>query len=454
MKFIDIGIIHSNDMHSHMENFAKKASIIKEIKENNKKYNIKTLVLDSGDLFAGSIYFNLYGGTKEIELMNIIKCDAMTLGNHEFDHGDDLLSRLGDFAKFPILSSNVKYINNDLKNELVDIKDYIEIRLDNHTSLGIIGVTTLDTDEVSSPSKNIIFDDPISSIKRSLKELKLKDKNKHFILLSHLGYDNDLLIAEKFPELNVILGGHTHTIIKKPHYINKSIVLQAGQYGMYLGNLIIRFFEDGSYSVLSYELIELNKLEKEDIKVKNILDNMRKERDIKYADPIVHLPERLDGERETINVKKSNLASLITEAYYNQGINSGYNVLASITNGWGIRGSLEKGNVYFGDLVKVLPFSKRLLVVEIKGSDLIDSLEKGTHPQYYGIKKEDEKYKININNNWHDILDNENYLVVTNSFVWSGKDNYDGFNNSKIIADIGLDVDVFTDYLKTKYGVI
>lgn len=127
MDYTDISILHTNDMHSYMENFPKKAQLIANIRARNEKEGVPTFVFDSGDLFSGNIFFNMYRGVKEIELMNQIGCQAMTLGNHEFDHGDELISRLDDYAQFPIVSSNLRYQDVEVADELVPLEDSLNL---------------------------------------------------------------------------------------------------------------------------------------------------------------------------------------------------------------------------------------------------------------------------------------------------------------------------------------
>lgn len=143
MDYTDISILHTNDMHSYMENFPKKAQLIANIRDGNEKKGIPTFVFDGGDLFSGNIFFNMYRGVKEIELMNQIGCQAMTLGNHEFDHGDELLSRLDDYAQFPIVSSNLSYQDVEAADELVPLEDVLEFDMSGK-SLYVLGLTTLE----------------------------------------------------------------------------------------------------------------------------------------------------------------------------------------------------------------------------------------------------------------------------------------------------------------------
>lgn len=444
MDFKDISILHTNDMHSYMENFPKKAQLITDIRASNEKRGIPTFVFDSGDLFSGNIFFNMYRGVKEIELMNRIGCQAMTLGNHEFDHGDELLSRLNDYAKFPIVSTNITYRNPHEAEELVPIEDKLVFDIAGQP-LYVLGLTTLETEEVASPSEKVVFEDHKQALKRVLTEI---EEDAHIVLLSHLGYEEDLRLAREFPQLNLIFGGHTHTILSAPSQVGDVSIFQAGQYGRFLGNLLLRCYADGSHKVLSYDLVEIDKRKTEDEEIRRVIDQMQAERNARFAHPIAQLPAPLDGERDSIRNGRSTLAPLITQALFEQAVSFGYQPDGAVINGFGIRTSLSAGPVYYSDVVKVLPFSKRVLLVSIRGEDLISSLTTGLHPQVHGIQRRGNRFSIN----GRAVEPAKNYLIVTNSFVWSGKDNYDEFHKATIIRDLGLDVDILSNFLEEKFG--
>lgn len=447
MDYTDISILHTNDMHSYMENFPKKAQLIADIRARNEKEGVPTFVFDSGDLFSGNIFFNIYRGVKEIELMNQIDCQAMTLGNHEFDHGDELLSRLDDYAQFPIVSSNLRYRDVEVADELVLLEDVLEFDM-NGNPLYVLGLTTLETQEVASPSENVIFEDHRQALRRLVDQIVSQNPSAHLVLLSHLGYDEDVHLAKDFPELNVILGGHTHTILKQPSQIGGVSICQAGQYGRFVGHLSLRCFADGRHEVLAYDLIEVEKLTQEDRAVKAIIDQMKSERDAAFSKPIAILPQALDGERDSIRQGLSTLAPVICQALFEQASQLGLQADGAVINGFGIRASLSAGPIFYSDLVKVLPFSKRVLLVRIKGRDLLSSLQTGLHSQMWGIVPGGEGFVVN----GRAVESDKDYQIVTNSFVWSGKDNYDDFHKAEIVQDLGLDIDIISDFFRRQYG--
>lgn len=379
--------------------------------------------------------------------MNQIGCQAMTLGNHEFDHGDELLSRLDDYAQFPIVSSNLSYQDVEAADELVPLEDLLEFDM-NGNPLYVLGLTTLETQEVASPSENVIFEDHRQALRRLVDQIVSQNPSAHLVLLSHLGYDEDVHLAKDFPEVNVILGGHTHTILKQPSQIGGVSICQAGQYGRFVGHLSLRCFADGRHEVLAYDLIEVEKLTQEDRAVKAIIDQMKSERDAAFSKPIAILPQALDGERDSIRQGLSTLAPVICQALFEQASQLGLQADGAVINGFGIRASLSAGPIFYSDLVKVLPFSKRVLLVRIKGRDLLSSLQTGLHPQMWGIVQSGEDLLVN----GRAVESDKDYQIVTNSFVWSGKDNYDDFHKAEIVQDLGLDIDIISEFFKRQYG--
>lgn len=379
--------------------------------------------------------------------MNQIGCQAMTLGNHEFDHGDELLSRLDDYAQFPIVSSNLRYQDVEAADELVPLEDVLEFDM-NGKKLYVLGLTALETQEVASPSENVIFEDHRQSLRRLVDRIVSQNPSAHMLLLSHLGYDEDVHLAKDFPELNVILGGHTHTILKEPTQVGSVSICQAGQYGRFIGHLSLRCFADGRHEVLTYDLIEVEKLTEEDRAVKAIIDQMKSERDAAFSKPIAILPQALDGERDSIRQGLSTLAPVICQALFEQASQLGLQADGAVINGFGIRASLSAGPIFYSDLVKILPFSKRVLLVRIKGRDLLSSLQTGLHPQMWGIVPGGEGFVVN----GRAVESDKDYQIVTNSFVWSGKDNYDDFHKAEIVQDLGLDTDIISDFFKRQYG--
>ena len=258
-----ITILHTNDTHSHIEPFpanhhrnpnqggvARRATLI----ENIRKENPNILLLDAGDIFQGTPYFNFFGGELEFKLMSILKYDAATIGNHDFDNGIDGLYSQLPHAKFDFLSANY-----DLKNTILDshVKPYKIFEKDG-IKIGVFGLG-IELSGLVDPKnyKETTYLNPIEisqDMSRILKEDELCDL---VICLSHLGYHykkerqriGDLELASKTKYIDLIIGGHTHTFLPKPTVTKNSVgdnvlVNQVGCYGINLGRVDFYYDSD------------------------------------------------------------------------------------------------------------------------------------------------------------------------------------------------------------------
>lgn len=260
-KIKHITILHTNDTHSHIDPFeashprnpnmggvARRAALVEKIR----KENPNTLLLDAGDIFQGTPYFNYYGGELELKLMSMMKYDAATLGNHEFDNGLE-----GFLAPLP--NANFDFINSnyDFSNTILDgyIKKYKTFDLDG-IKIGVFGLG-IELDGLVSKShyKETKYLDPIEIAQEMTRFLKEEQKCDLVVCLSHLGYKynnskiSDLVLASKTKNIDLIIGGHTHTFLNKPTLVDniegKSVVVnQVGCFGINLGRIDF-YFESG-----------------------------------------------------------------------------------------------------------------------------------------------------------------------------------------------------------------
>jgi len=249
-------ILHTNDTHSNIEPFpanhtkfpgmggvAKRFTLIQKIRQENEH----VLLLDSGDIFQGTPYFNAFNGELEIQLMSRMGYDAATMGNHDFDIGLEGFLNAKKYANFPFLCSNYNFSNTILANQTQLYKIFKKAGI----KIGVFGLGIelkgLVPDDKYGAT---VYNDPIESA--NLIALELKNKGCELIIcLSHLGYDyedktriSDLILAKKTTYINLILGGHTHTFLEKPTVLknaNNQLVLinQVGWGGINLGKLEI-----------------------------------------------------------------------------------------------------------------------------------------------------------------------------------------------------------------------
>lgn len=268
-----ITILHTNDTHSHIDSFefdhpkypnmggvSKRAQIIEKIRREEKN----VLLLDAGDIFQGTPYFNYYGGELEFKLMSLLKYDVATMGNHDFDNGID-----GFYAQLPHAKFDFVSANYDFKNTILDgiVKPY-KIVIKDGIKIGIFGLgVELEGLVDKKLYKETKYYDPIeitNDITNELKELGCE----LIICLSHLGYlyKNDpnkicdITLAKKTKNIDLIIGGHTHTFLEKPTIENNIegvpvLINQVGCYGINIGKVDFYFTKEKKESNLTRNII-------------------------------------------------------------------------------------------------------------------------------------------------------------------------------------------------------
>jgi len=258
-KDIKLTILHTNDMHSHIHPFtsgrnkgiggmAQRAALIKQIR----KQEEHVLLLDAGDVFQGTPYFNVYGGELEFKLMSEMKYDAVTLGNHDFDNGLEGLKKQLPHANFPFLIANYDFSETILKNTFKPYKVFQKGNL----KIGVFGIgIELDGLVPKKLYKNTVYQDPISTANHYANILKQKEKCDLVICLSHLGFKykgekiSDITFSSQTRDIDLIIGGHTHTFLKEPvkqlNLDKKEVLInQVGWAGINIGKIDYHFSQN------------------------------------------------------------------------------------------------------------------------------------------------------------------------------------------------------------------
>lgn len=255
-----ITILHTNDVHSHIDPFgpedgrnankggvARRATLI----ENIRKENPNTLLLDAGDIFQGTPYFNYYGGELELKLMSMLKYDLATIGNHDFDNGIDGLYAQMPNANFDFVSANYDFKNTVLDTQVNPYKIFVK----DNIKIGVFGLGIELKGLVSKKHyKETVYNNPIEIAQDMSRILKEEKRCDLVICLSHLGYYyknnpetvSDLILARKTKDIDLIIGGHTHTFLPKPtierNADDKNVLInQVGCYGLYVGRVDFHF---------------------------------------------------------------------------------------------------------------------------------------------------------------------------------------------------------------------
>lgn len=481
----DLSIMHFNDTHAHLDNAAKRVTAVKEVRAEKPD----ALLLDAGDVFSGTLYFNEFLGQADVEFMNLMKVDAMTFGNHEFDLGSSKEGHkaLADFikaAKFPFVSSNVDFSQDELFNGLFNTKISTTPKNANiYTGIvkeidgqkvGIFGLTTADTKDISSPGK-VTFSNYIDDANKMVAEFEKMGINK-IVAITHIGYDdnpavdNDIELAKAVEGIDVIVGGHSHTPLAKPILIEENaeptIIVQTGQYADNLGTLDVTF--DGKGVVVKHQgkLIEIAK-KVEDPEAKAILaPYASKIEEVKNtptgAEAVKALENpRSSGSGESVRKNETPLGNLITDGMLEKAKEYDKKVVMAFQNGGGIREAINQGPITVGEVISVLPFGNTLATMELTGAEIKQAfeisfktypVENGGFLHVSGAKVEFDSSKPagqrvvsiaykNTEGTDTKIQDTEKYTIATNAFTAKGGDGYDVFKKAYEagrVTDLGL----------------
>jgi 5'-nucleotidase len=251
-----ITILHTNDTHSQIDplpdndkqyggkgGVARRATLVKRVR----KENPNTLMIDAGDVFQGTPYFNFYKGEVEYKSMSLIGYDVVTLGNHDFDNGVDALVAAMKFANFDFVSSNYELHGTPLEPR---VKRYV-VRMLGGVRVGLFGLG-ISPDNLITPEnfKGVKYMDPIKSARAVVEDLRLRERCQLVIGMSHLGYYpnakegeiGDTQVASQVDGIDFIASGHTHTFMQKPVLTkqpsgNDTVIFQVGKSGIYVGRV-------------------------------------------------------------------------------------------------------------------------------------------------------------------------------------------------------------------------
>lgn len=483
-------IIHTNDIHGRINHQGESdydlgMGHIKSIADAYRELSDEVILLDAGDAVHGTTSVNLSEGENMIELMNELGYKALSPGNHEFNYGSDKLKELEELAEFDFIASNIEDENGDqLFNTFTEWQVFGE-------SIGIIGVGSQETRTTTHPNniENITFTDEVDAVKGQINELS--DQFSKFILLSHAGFGVDQEIAREIPELDLIIGGHSHTPVIGGSYVDgneRTLITQAWEHGKLIGVVHLDFDDEGNIVQKTSQLVTLDSnfdeiIEslpastvgdtddilrfdvEEDPVVAEMLDDIQTKLEEELSVVIGSSDVHLDGERANVRTGETNLGNLITDA-----IRDYTNADVAFMNGGGIRASIESGDITVGDVMTVLPFINLVETVNIPGSVLLEALEHGAslYPEQNGalLHVSGMKYIVDATKEsgsrvvyaevGGEVLDPEKvYNVATNDFLIAGGDGYsmlEPYESDLVTGE--LFSDVLISYLQNQEGPI
>lgn len=472
---ITITIVHSNDLHAHVEStlikkvpyggYARQATLIKRIRAKEKN----VLLLNAGDMFQGTLYFNVYEGLADAAYMNAIGYQAMAVGNHEFDKGPGALGTFAGHVQFPVLSANIDVSGEPALAGKIQPSAVVTV---GGEKVGIVGATTPDTPNISSPGPTVKFVDLRDSVQRAVDDLTKQGINK-IVLLTHIGYDVDQKLATQLHDVDVIVGGHSHTPLGTPDlpgwrkaegpyptYVKDATgrtvpIVQAYEWGKVLGELKVSF--DGAGHVVkvtdAHPIVVDDKVP-EDPQIAGLVAAFQK--------PIAQLGNQQIGvaneaiAKEPLPTGESLMADVIADSMLAATAKAG--AVAAFVNSGGVRGSLEQGRITYGNAITVQPFNNTLVTLDVTGAELLAALEEGvgtggelnpSHGTSYVVTSGSPKV-TSVVVAGEPLDPNKTYRIALLNFTAAGGDNHVALKNApgKRI-DLGtLDIDALVDYIK------
>ncbi len=502
-------ILHTNDIHGRAVADPAKGVLgyaaIAQYKKDLEAEGNAVLLLDAGDATQGTPLVNLEQGKNAITFMNLAGYDAMTPGNHEFDWGVDNLKRIAGEAKFPIISANIL---NTIGGELV-FEDNKVFEMSNGMKVGVFGLTTPETLTKAHPDKvrGVDFLQGDAMMEEANKQVaKLKEAGADLIvLMSHLGSSEESApnrmqdVLEKVQGIDLLIDGHSHTTYEKGEKVGDTLVVSTGSYNQNLG-VVVYDGEKLSASLFNglkksaqvevdgvlYSVLLTAKLDEE---VNAEINAMAKAVNDELAKAFAKTEVLLNGERDPGNrTEETNLGDFAADAILwaaQQAL--GDQVVAAITNGGGIRASIQIGDITMNDMKTVFPFGNEVAVLDVTGAELLEALEAATHctpkaigafPQVAGIVfsvdttkpyENGEQYpestyykplnpgaRVTIESVGGQPFDLEAiYTIATNDFTAAGGDTYYAFRYPNATSGYKTGValeDALVNYVTTVLG--
>ncbi|KAI0123973.1 putative 5'-nucleotidase [Xylariales sp. AK1849] len=390
----NISFYHINDVHAHLDEFSSSGTDcaapekgcyggyarVKTVIEATRPSHSDSLFFNVGDEFHGTLFYTFYKGEKIAETLNQMGFDAMTLGNHEFDGGDD---ELGDFLKnltFPIVSANIVSDNDKLNST---IKPYTVF---DRYELAVIGVTTQETPSISSPGDGTTFSDPVVAVQNTINHIKSTTNITRIAAIPHISYDVDIKLAQETSGLFLIMGGHSHTLLgdmvgaegKQPTIeMNKDgdevFIVTSYRWGEYLGYIDVTYDSEGKVVAYHGAPIHLNNTTTQEEDMQEQIEAWRGPFEEFAAEKVGETNVELDQTK--CKTEGCVLGGFMCDAALQYRIDGGGEPDFALINGGGVRASIDLGKVTRGEVITAFPFGNAIVEVSNDGDTLWKILE-------------------------------------------------------------------------------
>ncbi len=482
-----IVILHTNDVHGGIAGYAKVAAL-------KAKYEAEgafVLLVDAGDFSQGDPVVSVSEGATAVELMDLAGYDVATLGNHEFDYGYENLKKITKDAKFQIVAANVLYEGK------VAFQDSVTFETEDGVKIGVFGLETPETATKAHPAKirgvTVPAGKEMFDIAQKQVDALKADECDYIVCLGHLGIDDEskgnrsVDLLKEVEGIDLFIDGHSHSTLDKVQAaegvtdgkVGGTVITSTGTKLANVGVVTITKGEDAFETKV--ESVSAETLTDEAKEVADRAAAIQKEIDDDYGAVFAKTEVKLNGDKDPGNrTQETNLGDLICDAMVWGAKENGETVDAAITNGGGIRATIEAGDITKKDVNTVLPFGNTLSIVKVTGTELLEALEASTYctptaiggfPQVSGIEftvdteqefDEGDLYpgstyhkpasvkRVTIQTVGGKEFDPEaTYAIATNDFLAAGGDTYYAFSASSVNYDLGLPLDeVLMDYIK------
>lgn len=463
-----ITILHTNDFHGAVEpqvsgsgkesgGLVNLVSLIDQLRAEDPDH---TLVLDAGDTFQGTFLSNSTHGQVVMAAMNIAGYDAWTLGNHEFDWGQDVVRARIAEAEFPVLAANVLDAGTGEVWEEVEPFTILEV---GQARVAVLGLSYPNTPGISKPQhvEGLDFKQAVETVRRYLPELE--EQADLILVLSHAGYDNDLALAKAVDGIDVIVGGHSHKFIERPYEINDTIIVQAGAKGQVLGCLELTLdLATGQVTdyVRRHVLQDVtNEVSAVNPEVRTLVDAALAEAAETIEQPVGETVRALEPKY----LGEFALGNLVVDAMLAADLDGQPNDIATHNNG-GIRAGLPQGPINYGQIYAVLPFDNQLMAMDLTGEQVLQILEHSVADdagrlQVAGLSfrfimskpKGSRVQEVEVGGEPLEL--DRVYRMVTIDYLASGGDGYDSFAEGANPAYGDTEVWVLAEYMRANSPV-
>lgn len=441
-------ILHTNDTHSRVNDFMgfTAAAALKKAYE---KAGATVLLLDAGDTLHGKPVFNLSSGDTAVQVLNAAGYDAMAPGNHDFNYGAARLKALSAKMNFPLLTANVRENGKPFTNANTIIEK-------NGHKIGIFGLTTPEAAHMTNPLNvvGITFEDPVKAAKAQVAELKAQGVD-YIIALCHIGLEGSYTtdkIARAVPGIDVIVDGHSHTLLEKGKPVNNTVIASTGEYLQHVG--LVSIAANGK---ITAELVSAEQFSGTSAEVDKLVNKLVKETNSKLKAVVGSTKVTLDGERANVRTRETNLGNLVADA-----LRSATGADVAMNNGGGLRVTIPAGKITKAQVLEVLPFGNYAVLKEISGADILKIMEMGIgsypeasggFPQVSGIsftfdpQKPKGRRIVNAWINEKPLEKAKIYTFATNDFLSAGGDGYTMLASAKTLGEFPTLDEIVMDFL-------